>query len=46
MVALAQGKDAKFFFTYWSLEYLKMDKPLLFKLDKEAESHKELLKPV
>ena len=43
LAALAMGREAKFFFTYWALRGLKKDTYPLFKLDKEAEDYRELL---
>lgn len=43
LAALALGREVKLFFTYWALEYLKKDKPSLFKLDAEAQKQKEVL---
>jgi peroxiredoxin family protein len=41
--ALALEQDVKFFFTYWSLSYLKKDQPSEIILDKEAEEHRLIL---
>lgn len=41
--ALALGRDVKFFFTYWTLEYLKIKGPATFNLDKEGEAHTHIL---
>ena len=44
LAALSLGREVKLFFTYWALEYLKKDNPVNFRIDSEAESHKEILK--
>ena len=41
--ALALEQDVKFFFTYWSLTYLKKDQPLEIILDEEAEKFRPIL---
>ncbi len=41
--ALALEQDVKFFFTYWSLTYLKKDQPTEIILDEEAEKHRPIL---
>lgn len=43
LAALALGREVKFFFTYWALEYLKANNAVVFKLDKEAQVHKDIL---
>lgn len=43
LAALALGREVRFFFTYWALEYLKRDKSSLFKLDKEGQAHRKIL---
>jgi len=43
LAALALDREAKFFFTYWALEYLKANNTAVFKLDKEAQAHKAIL---
>lgn len=43
VAALAQGKPARLFFSYWALEYLRKDKPATFALNEEAEVHRALL---
>lgn len=43
LTTLVLGREAKLFFTYWALEYLKQDKRTSFFLDKEAEVHREIL---
>lgn len=44
LAALALGRKVRLFFTYWALGYLRQDKSSLFKLDKEGEVHREILK--
>lgn len=41
--ALALEQEVKFFFTYWSLTYLKKNQPSELILDKEAEKHRSIL---
>ena len=43
LAGLALGREAKFFFTYWALEYLRANNTAVFKLDKEAQAHKAIL---
>lgn len=43
LAALALGRDVKFFFTYWALEYLKKKQMPGFKLDREAKEHKKII---
>lgn len=43
LASLAMGKDAKLFFSYWALEYFKKGASGHFMLDKEAESHREII---
>lgn len=43
LAALAMGREARFFFTYWALRGLKKDIYPLFELDKEAETYREVL---
>lgn len=43
LAGLALGREVKFFFTYWALEYLKKDKSSEIELDKEAAIHKKIL---
>jgi len=43
LAALALGREVRFFFTYWALEYLRRDKSSLLKLDKEGEVHRNIL---
>ena len=43
LAGLALGRQVRFFFTYWALEYLKKDKPSLFKLDAEGEAQRKIL---
>lgn len=43
LTALAQGRDVKLFFTYWSLEYLKRSKAPGLTLDMEGADHKDLI---
>ena len=43
LAALALGREARFFFTYWALKYLKRDKSLFFELDAEGREEKEIL---
>lgn len=44
LAALALGREVKFFFTYWALEYLKQNRPALFKLDAESQEQREAIK--
>ncbi len=43
LAALALGREVRFFFTYWALEYLRRKKPSTFKLDREGKAHQEIL---
>ena len=43
LAALALGRDVRLFFTYWALDYLRKDKPSLFKLDAEAQKQRRVL---
>ncbi|MFQ5916974.1 MAG: DsrE/DsrF/DrsH-like family protein [Candidatus Binatia bacterium] len=43
LAALALGREVRFFFTYWALEYLKREKSSFFKLDKEGRAHRKIL---
>ncbi len=42
LVALALGREAKCFFTYWALEYLMKGKSV-FQLNEEGQAHKKIL---
>lgn len=44
LAALALGRQVRFFFSYWALEYLKKQKTPLFKLDAEAQEFSDALK--
>ncbi len=41
--ALAMGWEAKFFFTYWALEYLRKGKESPVEFDSEGERYKDLI---
>lgn len=43
LAGLALGREVKLFFTYWALEYLKKDRPSLFKFDAEAQKQRKVL---
>lgn len=43
LAGLALGREARLFFSYWALEYLKKQKASDFFLDKEAESHRDII---
>lgn len=43
LAALALGREARFFFTYWALEYLKKDRIVSMRLDGDGQAHRELL---
>ena|SRR3989338_3680692 len=43
LAGLALGREVKFFFTFWALEYLKQDNQISFKLDKEASKYEKIL---
>lgn len=43
LAALALGREVRFFFTYWALEYLRRKGRSALKLDKEAEEHRAIL---
>lgn len=43
LAALVLGREVKFFFTYWALEYLKKDSPAFFGLDAEAQIKRNIL---
>jgi peroxiredoxin family protein len=43
LAALALGREARCFFTYWALEYLKKDRTVSIKLDGDGNAHRELL---
>ncbi len=43
LAALAMGWETKFFFTYWSLEYLKKGSNVSLKLDSEGEDNRGIL---
>lgn len=43
LAALALGREARFFFTYWALEYLKKEGTVSIRLDGDGQAHKELL---
>ncbi|MFQ5952145.1 MAG: DsrE/DsrF/DrsH-like family protein [Candidatus Omnitrophota bacterium] len=43
LAALALGREVRLFFTYWALEYIKKGGSSFFVLDKEGETHREVL---
>lgn len=43
LASLALGREVGLFFSYWALEYLRKDNQMPFKLDAEAQQHKEAL---
>lgn len=43
LAALALGREARFFFTYWALEYLKKEGTVSIRLDGDGQAHRELL---
>jgi peroxiredoxin family protein len=43
LAASALGREVRFFFTYWALEYLRRDKYPVFELDNEGKAHREIL---
>lgn len=43
LAALALGREAKLFFSYWALEYLKKHSSPCFKLDSEAEKARDII---
>lgn len=43
LAALALGREARFFFTYWALDCLRKSRPFPYELDPEARAHQEIL---
>lgn len=43
LTALAAGREARLFFTYWALEHLKRESAGELGLDKEGEEHRPLI---
>lgn len=43
LAALALGREAKLFFSYWALEYLRRDKRPALKFDVEGEAHRKAI---
>src|SRR3989338_10334318 len=43
LATLALGREARFFFTYWALEYLKKEGSISIRLDGDGQVHRELL---
>lgn len=44
LAALALGREVKFFFTYWALEYLRKERTPSLKLETKAKRQEEILK--
>lgn len=42
LAALALGREARCFFTYWALQYLVKGKPV-FQLNEEGQTHRKIL---
>lgn len=46
LAALALGREARSFFTYWALEYLKREGASPLQLDREGEAHIRILERI
>lgn len=43
LAASALGREARLFFTYWALGCMKKNEPSAFNLDREAQTHQEII---